>query len=190
MAIWLTSDTHLDHDFVASLRGFDSTREHDAHVVREWNKRVRHGDTVWVLGDFGMGTPERWIDTALKLNGTLHLVTGNHDNCAAGFKQPNREKLDEWLTVFASIQQYGKLNYKGETYLLSHYPYGGDHAEEDRHAQWRLRDLGSPLLHGHTHSTERISHSTVGTLQIHVGWDAWGKPVPLSTIHALAEASK
>ena len=198
MAIWLTSDTHFDHAFVARTRGFDTPEEHDAHIVREWNMRVQPRDTVWVLGDFGMGTINRFYDTAKQLNGTKHLVTGNHDQCAPGFKQPNREVGDVWLSVFDSIQQYGVLGYKGSRFLLSHYPYEDVHLakpvegqtrehERDRHLQWRLRDLGVTLLHGHTHSTEKVSYSPAGTLQLHVGWDTWGKPVPLSTFYALLE---
>ena len=68
-----------------------------------------------------------------------------------------------------------KLPAVGEAYL-SHFPYTGDHGE-DRYPQWRLPDLLVPLIHGHTHGPEKVTRTPAGTLQIHVGIDAWRRPV-------------
>jgi calcineurin-like phosphoesterase family protein len=44
--------------------------------------------------------------------------------------------------------------------------------------QWRLRDEGKYLIHGHLHSAEKFNGR-----EIHVGVDAWDfTPVPLETI--------
>ena len=71
---------------------------------------------------------------------------------------------------------------------MSHFPYDGDHVEGgDRATQWRLHDEGVILLHGHTHSADRVSLSRAGTTQIHVGLDAWGlRPVALGQALALS----
>lgn len=52
--------------------------------------------------------------------------------------------------------------------------YTADHVPASRFMEWRLRDEGRYLLHGHTHTNKRVT----GERQIHVGVDAWyGFPV-------------
>ena len=41
--------------------------------------------------------------------------------------------------------------------LLSHFPYRGDHYEDDRYEAYRLRDEGLPLLCGHVHHEWKFS---------------------------------
>lgn len=51
-----------------------------------------------------------------------------------------------------------------------------------RQPQFRLPDLGEWLIHGHTHSKERLD----GPRSVHVGLDAWGlRPVSEGEIAAL-----
>ena len=65
--------------------------------------------------------------------------------------------------------------------LLSHMPYSGDHSLEDRCTQWRLRDEGDYLLHGHLHGDPPS-----GERQIDVGLDCWDyAPVSLETLTEL-----
>jgi len=73
---------------------------------------------------------------------------------------------------------------------LSHFPYIGDsHDSNDRWGEYRLKDYGTTILHGHTHSKKKISRSSRGTLQINVGVDAWYFfPVSEVAILALIEA--
>ena len=113
--------------------------------------------------------------------GTIHL-TGN---CNSSIKPANKSITDEYYKVFDTIQQYAQMNYKGTKFVLSHYPYSSDHTGEVRHNQWRLKDLGAPLIHGHTHFQDTYSVSSEGTPQLHCGWDAWGRPIPLSTLYKL-----
>ena len=42
--------------------------------------------------------------------------------------------------------------------MMSHFPYGvidGSYATDPRFMEYRLPDMGFPLVHGHTHGTER-----------------------------------
>lgn len=185
--ILLTSDTHFDHDLVAGLRGFASPGDHDAHVADTWNSIVTDRDTVWHLGDVGMGRLRRWRDTVENLNGTIHLVTGNHDTVAPGVSRRAHRDQREWMEVFASIQPFARLRRGDAHLLLSHYPYSGEGMRDlpERFTQYRLRNEGLPLAHGHTHSGERLT-SDEGTPMIHVGWDAWGGPVDLDAVWDLA----
>ena len=193
MAVFFTSDLHLGHRTVAEIRGFNSVEEHDRVVLGNISKVVRPGDTLWILGDVAMGG---WRDSVVPLMVLVagrqvktHVVLGNHDRPA-----PNNSNghayLSEFATRggFASVSTVAKISVEGRPLLMSHYPYDGDHTEEERYDQFRLRDLGTTLLHGHTHSDQRVSRSSNGTLQIHVGLDAWGlKPVPLHQIKTIME---
>lgn len=174
MSVWFTSDPHFGHRLVAGLRGFESTEAHDQELAERWAERVRASDHVWVLGDLAASSPTHALDVLRSLPGIKHLVSGNHD------KWQRR-----YLDVFASVQPFARRKIEGADVMLSHFPYLVDR-EEPRHMQYRLRDEGAWLLHGHLHSAERITSAR----EIHVGVDAWGHaPVNLTAIAAHIEAA-
>jgi calcineurin-like phosphoesterase family protein len=190
---FFTSDTHFTHAMVGRLRGFDTAPDHDEAIVANWNAAVGRDDTVWHLGDVGLGKPAEILPWVARLNGTIHLITGNHDAPWPAHRDAHRtQRL--WLQYFASIQQYARRKIDGTEVLLSHFPYYGDHSDEDRHTQYRLRDEGKWLLHGHTHGAERAQVDALpftpfrGEPQwrgkmVHVGLDAWNlRPVAAETI--------
>ena len=180
--VFFTSDTHFSHEFVAQTRGFASAEEHDAHVVRAWNSVVSKRDSVWHLGDVGMGSINRFREILDQLNGTIHLITGNHDECAPGVFRKSQNKQGQWLHHFESIQQFQRFKYQDIEFLASHFPYYGEGQRDlpERYSEYRLRDTGLPLIHGHTHS-EGV-RSADHPRQFHVGWDAWGAPVSLDSV--------
>jgi calcineurin-like phosphoesterase family protein len=202
-AVWFTSDTHFTHKMVAGLRGFATSAEHDEAIVVKWNQVVRPEDTVWLLGDVGLGKAALILPWADRLNGTIHLVTGNHDACWPAHRDAFKHQR-QWLDHFASVQQYARLKLNGRYVLLSHFPYQGDSGEHagDRHSQYRLRDEGMWLLHGHTHGTERLTLSSLPVVtfggepewcsqQVHVGLDAWDlAPVSANTVAELIAKSE
>ena len=53
---------------------------HDVMLVRNWNSVVKPDDTVWFLGDFGLGSKERAKRICSQLNGRKNMIRGNHDN--------------------------------------------------------------------------------------------------------------
>jgi calcineurin-like phosphoesterase family protein len=171
--LWLTSDTHLGHKFVSRLRGYETPDEHDAALARTWTKQVRADDEVWVLGDLALGGWAARISWFGRVPGRKHLVLGNHDR-AHPLNRNGHEHLDAFRAVFATVQTAASISLGAGRVMLSHFPYSGDHGE-DRYPEWRLRDAGVPLVHGHTHGTERLTRSPLGTPQVHVGLDAWGQ---------------
>ena len=76
--------------------------------------------------------------------------------------------------VFTTMALAGELKVGSERYLLSHFPYDGEGRAgvAERHTQWRLRDLGTTLLHGHTHDAIVVRPSKARTRMVHVGVDA------------------
>ncbi len=192
--VWYTSDTHFDHKLVAKLRGFTKvvtiketateigdTEAHDNAIIANWNTLVKPDDIVWHLGDVGMGHLDRFRSQVEKLNGHIHLVTGNHDDPFPGHRDSHKFQRD-WLEYFDSVQAYARRKLGGAQLLLSHFPYRGDHGPE-RYTQYRLRDEGLWLLHGHTHGTVQLTPR-----QLHVGLDAWGlHPVAESVVIKILE---
>lgn len=182
MAIWLTSDTHLSHIKVSQLRGFDTVAEHDAAIMHNLSK-IPATDVLWHLGDVAMGG---WKDTIIQFQALLckvHVVLGNHDRPSPTMSNSSAHMAEFMrLGEFESAQTMAAISYGGEEFFLSHYPYTGDHGEE-RFTKFRLRDEGTTLIHGHTHSSEKVSYTDKGTKQLHCGLDAWGlKPVRLGDL--------
>lgn len=189
--IFFTSDTHFCHSYVAKLRGFTQTDAEgelrgDAEawndfLVERWNQHVTKHDLVWHLGDVGLGREGEVLRQVRRLNGRLQLVTGNHDPCWPGHKR-SRFHQRTWLEVFDSVQAFARINVGSREVLMSHFPYSGDRTAEERGLQFRLRDEGKWLLHGHTHSSDKRSEHP---RQLHVGLDAWDlRPVSLSEVAA------
>lgn len=212
--VFFTSDTHFRHRFMAGLRGFGTVEEpggnpvaswvaaeaHDEAVIARWNEMVGRRDTVWHLGDVGMSSG--FLSLIGRLNGTVHLVAGNHDAVWPGHQGAHRHQR-KWLEFFASVQPFARKRIAGHDVLLSHFPYEGDSRDKDRDTQFRLRDEGRWLLHGHVHSRERVSAPVLVPAifgqqeqryrcrQVHVGLDAWDlRPVPLSEVEALIRSAE
>lgn len=198
MTDWFTADLHLGHEAVAKLRGTTN----DEHTFMIWNNLIRttnRGDRLYVLGDLvsGFENPNAELDRIADLSMTLddngvqmHVITGNHD-----LVHPSRSKAGRYLfdycNVVDSVANIGTLKIAGQRAVLSHYPYDGDHKAEDRDIQWRARDLGAPIIHGHTHASEPVSWSRQGTLQICVSLDAWDMhPVSKDELARLIERNQ
>lgn len=184
MSVWFTSDLHFGHGFVAGLRGFDNTDDHDDAIAEGWLKRVRKNDQVWVLGDIAVSSPTHALDLLRILPGVKHLIAGNHDGCHP-MHRDSHKRVGAYLEVFASVQPFARRRIGGEEVMLSHFPYEKDR-HEARYTQYRLRDEGRWLLHGHTHDPDQRRDG----LEIHVGVDAWNlAPVPIHTIEQLMRES-
>lgn len=178
--IYFTADPHIGHDKVAEIRGM-STVAHDALFKREWEKRVKPTDTVWVLGDISQGgtaAQERALEFFKELPGTKLLVAGNHDSCSPMHGKTSIAWTKKYLEVFDWVGMAAQINLNGHKVLLSHFPYNRDHAAYARYAQWRLRNEGNFLLHGHTHSTEMVTSKR----EFCVGWDVEKRPISLGDI--------
>lgn len=206
--MWFTSDTHFGHARIVELSnrpfkevkptkkdpiGKTALEVMNEALVENWNALVKPEDTVYHLGDVALGPIAESLTHISKLNGKKILVEGNHDRT---FMAKNQEKREEWAERYiqAGFEVVGgNVALAGfgdnEPVMLSHFPYEGDHFDEDRFDDARAVDSGLPILHGHTHSDRAISYSSKGTLQIHVGVDTWGfKPVCYERITEIIRA--
>ncbi len=202
---WFTSDLHIGHALVSRLRaeaGMCPAAEHDDFLAEQWDSRVRTGDTVYVLGDLTVGNGRgpnvrAALDWIHARPGVKHLISGNHDEVWPGNRdaRANLDWAHGWPAAFKTIQPFGRIRVAGQSVLMSHFPYPGTsegtdasgNEYDDRYLQYRLADLGSPLLHGHVHRPYRLTPSPQrGSRMIHVGVDAWaGAPVHLSQVEDL-----
>ena len=183
--IYFTADLHLGHELVATHRGYEAVSDHDAMIVEAIIDTVPEQSTLWILGDvMGWGSHRDHALSVLqevreRTGATMHLVTGNHDTCHPMHRNAGREQR-KYLQVFDSVQAFAKLRHNRRDILLSHFPYQGDHTVEERFNQWRLRDYGQPLVHGHTHQTTPTDPTRAN--QVCVSWDAWGRPAKLHEV--------
>lgn len=195
MTTFFTSDLHIGDRSVARYRGFgdDGASYHDNTLARRWDRTVADDDEVWVLGDVsGSRNRRAALDWISDRTGVKHLITGNNDGAHPMFADAPAA-LPLYLEVFASVASAGRQEWilPGDVpaeVLLSHFPFSGEGGRmEDRFTQWRLRDLGVPVIHGHVHTTDRVTRSDPrGTLQIHIGVDAWNlMPVPQDRVMAM-----
>lgn len=192
MAQYFISDLHFQHKLVSGLRGFETPEAHDEALIKAINKRVSKNDELFILGDITFNANRVGWTENLKLvdriNGTKHLIVGNHDRCA-----PNNSRAydykEEFLKHFASVSEFIRLSYEGKPVYLSHYAYDesdpafGRDTDEISYEQFRLRDLGNLVIHGHTHTKEIITFSKKGTPQVNVNVESIGMtPITLAEI--------
>lgn len=183
--MWFTADTHFGHNKIAQMRGFAGALAHDEEIIRRWNATVAPGDQVVHLGDVALCSPSVFWPLVDRLQGEIHLITGNHDKPWPGNRDAHRRQR-EWMGHFASVQAYARRSLYGRYVLLSHLPYSGDSTEAERYEEYRLPDCGTPLLCGHVHSAWQVHRTVNGTLQVNVGLDVWDlAPVSVDTVAAL-----
>lgn len=168
------SDTHIGHLYMSRLRGFAGVEEHDEAIIDNWNRVVGPRDTVILAGDAMLGDRRAGVAKFQRMHGRKILITGNHDDCWPGHSNSWQKTL-LYREAFDIIQQFARLKIDGQLVMISHFPYTAGHTDPPRYDQYRLRDEGEWLLHGHTHSPERRTSAR----EIHIGMDAWGlTPVP------------
>lgn len=139
------ADSHFFHESLNKQmdnRGFANLEEMHEYMIKKWNKKVRRGDDVVILGDFSMGKGVETNEILQRLNGAKYLIEGNHD------KFLNDRRFDR--TLFRWIKPYEELKDNKRKIILSHYPimfYNG---------QNRTDSEGNPktyMLYGHVHNT-------------------------------------
>lgn len=122
--VFIISDLHIGHENIAKRRGFESAKEMDDLIIKNWNKVVNKNDKVFVLGDVSM-EDKKVYPILESLKGQKTFILGNH--CKE--QGPN------------DLIQYGKvagmLKYRG--YWLTHCPIH----------PFELRGLKN--IHGHIH---------------------------------------
>lgn len=169
--IWLTSDWHFNHDkdFVWAARGFSNVQEMNKTIVKRWNEVINWDDTVYVLGDCGLGGGGDQALAAIKyyiqqLNGTIKIIFGNHDTESriAMYKDCyNIDSVSSDSCCYATM-----VHYEGYHFYLSHYPTICSNLDLDKPLKARVISLC-----GHSHITDPFGDWNRGVIY-HVEVDA------------------
>jgi calcineurin-like phosphoesterase family protein len=125
--VFVIGDLHLGHKKICEFspeRGCKSVEEHDDWIIKQWNSVVKKQDMTIVLGDVAF--TREGLDKVKYLNGTKHLVFGNHDKFQLGC----------YLKYFGKVHGF----YKKAGVWLSHAPIH----------PMSLRELRN--VHGHCHA--------------------------------------
>ncbi len=169
-----TSDLHLgDESMLRRRYERDLGRMHSA-MARSWDRVVGDEQRVFVLGDVftrGKETAFAWLKDR---PGRKILVRGNWDNTDDSWLLHEGGPFDNVIDIIQVALTDGTLGW------MSHYPYR--RAGEESKPRLDEPDFRMPLIHGHTHSPKKLSIAAKGSLQVHVGWEAWRTPVTLERI--------
>lgn len=158
MAVWFTADTHLGHGNIIKFckRPFKTTTEMDGVMIGRWNELVAPTDTIWHVGDFAFGDHLPYLR---HLNGTKHLILGNHDHS-------NRVKPAK--SAWASIGTMAHFTLEDTPIVLCHYAL----------RVWNRSHYGALHFYGHSHG-----NLPGDTQSCDVGVDCWDfRPVSLEQI--------
>jgi calcineurin-like phosphoesterase family protein len=164
MTTHFTADTHFGHESIIAMsaRPFSTVEEMDEAMIANWNAVVSRGDNVWHVGDFAHRIDaKRKRAIFSRLNGSKHLVPGNHDDA-------NTLSLG-----WASIGQIRQIIVESTKIVLCHYGL----------RTWPGSRRGAIHLYGHSHGT------LPGNAQaLDVGVDCWDfRPVTLGEIKEVLE---
>ena len=171
--IWFTSDFHWNHnkDFIYKERGFSSVEEMNKAIINNFNAVVKEDDDTYILGDIIMGADAAQVIEYLeKLNGHLHIITGNHDaQTKIEFYKQAKNVVEITPAKFLNIKKYH--------FYLSHFPTLVGNNEDSR-------DLKKVMINicGHAHCKNRFEDMDK-SLIYHVEVDAHDcKPVSIDDI--------
>lgn len=160
---WFISDTHFSHANIISYTGrpFHSVDDMNQKLIENWNAFVEPQDTVFFLGDFGLGTTDFLAGLCARLHGNKVCIRGNHDGSPA-----KMHTIGFTLVLESAFIKIGRHQVE-----LVHIPS----QSVPPHFQ----------LHGHVH--EKQPNKLVGR-QLNLSVEVWDyKPVPEKTILALLD---
>lgn len=116
MTNYFTSDWHLGHESIINWERtqFNSIQEHDEAIfkfVRQLAKKIKPGDNVYMLGDYGDIDKLWYIDELAYVGAHTIFIAGNHDKFA------DKEKFEQYFD-----EVYWHPIYLSERLIVSHFP--------------------------------------------------------------------
>ena len=56
-------------------RGFNSIKEHDEQIIKNWNEIITEEDEIYILGDLMLNDNEGGIKKLQQLKGKIHIIS-------------------------------------------------------------------------------------------------------------------
>lgn len=136
--LFFTADTHFWHKNIMKFtdRPWDTVEEMNEGIIQRWNETVPEDGVVYHLGDVAFCGITKTKAILERLNGTIHLIKGNHDSSKASFKEC-------FESVRPAFELYVEDEGERQEITLSHFPY----------LVWNQVQRGAWMLHGHSHGT-------------------------------------
>jgi calcineurin-like phosphoesterase family protein len=140
------SDPHIGHAAVLRYdnRPFNDIYEMNEALIQNYNSVVGPNDRCIWVGDCFLTAKVVARDVMDRLNGIKICVAGNHDH-----------RPTQMLGLGFAFSCYEMtIKIAGRKVLVSHYPYAdeSDTRHETKYADYRPKDNGLWLLHGHVHN--------------------------------------
>lgn len=137
MANLYISDLHLGHANIIRMdsRPFSDVDEMNKKIIENWNKKVKPGDHVFIVGDFCWGKEEDWIGFLKQMKGAKTLIKGNHDL---------KQFSSNLKRYFQDIKDYKEIKDNGRNIILCHYPLPFHKHDYNPNVY---------MLYGHVHTT-------------------------------------
>lgn len=135
MNVFFTSDLHFSHKNIIRFdnRPFTSVEEMNETLIRNWNRKVKKDDLVYILGDISWGNDEETCAIFARLNGRKVLIKGNHDRVHGKIKN-----------YFEEITDYKEITLPGNKHIaLCHYPI----------VFFNRHHYGAFMFYGHVHNS-------------------------------------
>lgn len=194
--IYFTSDWHIGHANVLQFdqRPFRDMDHMNRVLVNNYNSTVGDNDTVYFLGDMGLGNSESLTKVVKELKGKKILILGNHDK---GIQSMTR-------IGFLAVMYSSSLVIANQLVTMTHCPLRGVWREdaskmngyvegdnwhkEHKHKNFSIPDFGQFHLHGHTH---KLPAERILDRQMDVGVRANDyRPVSISTVESWVVRSR
>lgn len=133
--IYFISDLHIGHKAAIRFdkRPFTDVQEMEREIILRWNEKITAEDDVFILGDIFYSYRSKPADFLRKLNGRIHLITGNHNYGIL--------KDKEALAYFANVDKLRMIIDNDRRVVLCHYPL----------ITWNMKHFGSYHVYGHVH---------------------------------------
>ena len=164
MRFW-TADWHFFHKNIIKYcnRPFKNEKHMRNKIINNFNEIVRKEDTTFVLGDVAMLGGSQWEGlkgVIQKLNGTKHLIYGNHDEF----------RWQRYIDIgFTTVHSALWLEQDGLNVIMAHDP-----------SVYCTLKPESVLLCGHIHT---LFKSIPEQRVVNVGVDVWDfKPITLDQV--------
>lgn len=133
---YYTVDTHYGDERIVGLcnRPFDTMDDMITGIISKWNSTVGVNDDVYIIGDYACGNLNCFTEITESLNGTKHLVPGNHD--AEWMSEPEKRAMFDIMDTIDTTMDDGKK------VVLCHYPL----------AAYDGSTTGALHVYGHVHN--------------------------------------
>ena len=140
--LFFTSDTHFFHENVINFcnRPFESNEQQTIELIKRWNEVVPKDGIVFHSGDLAWtGDIGRILSLVKSLNGTIYLISGNHDYQNKLDREVIKNIFRSYNGDFMDIANLLVVKDNNQQMTICHYPM----------LYWPNNAI---MLHGHVHS--------------------------------------